>query len=215
MTDSADEGNEVYVSGGDRREFFRLDDSLKIQIREVPEEVATGKTATTEDWLVDNFTVMSSLSAISAEMAVNMRRIEVRSPDIAAYLHAIDRKIEVLGRAFLAQESELVDMEPSYVNISAGGVALHQDHAIEAGAFVEVKMMLFPSFTGILTYGKVLSCSEVPEEEQFNGLTHLVRVKFKGMREIDQDMLIGHIMRRQTEQLRARQVDDDFTDGFF
>ena len=46
---------------------------------------------------------MSSLAAITAQMTAGLRRIENRDPDLAAYLRAIDQKIEVIGRAFIAR----------------------------------------------------------------------------------------------------------------
>ena len=49
---------------------------------------------------------MSSLAAITAQMTAGLRRIENRDPDLAAYLRAIDQKIEVIGRAFIAQEPD-------------------------------------------------------------------------------------------------------------
>lgn len=200
------DNNNSAPQGADRREFFRVDDALRVNIRRIDESEMKDQSLSFDDELVDNFTVMSSLASISAEMSVNLRRIEVRQPEIGAYLRALDRKIEVLGRAFLSQESELLDGDSSQVNLSAGGVCLEAREPYEVGSSVEVKLLLFPSFTGVLTYGYVRYCEPLDKSQQRNGLTHSVRIEFTHMRESDRDVLIRHVVRRQSDDLKKRQI---------
>ena len=82
-------------TGQDRRSYFRIDDTVRMSLRRVrPEEVAARLDRLEHD-LAGNFTVLSSLAAITAQMTAGLRRIENRDPDLAAYLRAIDQKIEV------------------------------------------------------------------------------------------------------------------------
>ena len=154
--------------------------------------------------MAGTFTVMSSLAAISAQMAVSMRRIEQRDPDVAQYLNALDRKIEVLGRAFLADENELLAQDAIPVNLSAGGMGMDVREQYAPGDFLEIKMLLFPSFTGVLTYGEVVDCEPVAEDCVSDGYRFHLRVSFSHMREQDRDILIRHIIRRQSNELRDR-----------
>jgi len=190
----------------ERRDYFRIDDQVRVSIRPVPEEELDERLDRLEKGLAGNFTVMSSLAAVSSQMAVSMRRIEGREPDIAEYLRALDRKIEVLGRAFLAQESDLVSEQTQRVNLSAGGLCLDAPLEIGAGGGVEIKMLLFPSFTGVLTYGQVVECAALPPGEREGDYTHRLRIAFTHMRDQDRDILIRHILRRQGEALRARRA---------
>ena len=95
-------------SAAERRSFFRIDDTVRLSLRRVPAEELESRLDRLEHDLAGNFTVLSSLTAITAQMSLGLRRIENRDPDLAAYLRAIDQKIEVIGRAFIAQEPELI-----------------------------------------------------------------------------------------------------------
>jgi c-di-GMP-binding flagellar brake protein YcgR len=189
-------------TGDERREYFRIDDAVRLSIRKVPEEQIEELLQRLEYNIAGNFTVMSGLAAISAEMAVSMRRIEHESPDVAAYLKALDRKIEVLGRAFTAQESNLLDESAHPVNLSAGGMAMLVNECYPVGSAIEVKMLLFPSLTGVLTYGHVVACERLQEAPEKPGYTHQLRVEFTHMREQDRDILIRHVLRCQSLALR-------------
>lgn len=188
----------------DRREYFRVEDAVRLSIRKVESSDLEDLLERLEHNITGSFTLMSSLAAISAEMAVSMRRIENSEPDVAAYLKALDRKIEVLGRAFIAQDSELTEQQAHPVNLSAGGMALLVDQDYPKGSVVEIKMLLFPSFTGVLTYGTVVASGSLSAPEQEAGYTHSMRVEFTHMREADRDILIRHVLRCQSMELRKK-----------
>lgn len=186
----------------DRRNFFRIDDTVRLSVRRVPAEELDNRLDRLEHDLAGNFTVMSSLAAITAQMTVGLRRIENRDPDLAAYLRAIDHKIEVIGRAFIAQEPELAAEKGLPVNLSAGGMCAGVDERYEPGELLEIRMLLFPSFTGLMIYGTVVDSGPAPCEQSSGAFRNLVRIEFTHIREQDRELLIRHLLRRQSDQLR-------------
>jgi len=200
-------------SDQDRREYFRVNDAVRLTLRKVANDEMPGLLQRLDHNITGNFTVMSSLAAISAEMAASMRRIENGNPDIAAYLKALDRKIETLGRAFIASDSELMAEEAHAVNLSAGGMGTLVNDAYEPGQVVEIKMLLFPSFTGVLTYGTVVDCVPIDAQESREDYGYRMRIEFTHMREQDRDLVIRHVLRCQSNELRkkdpAHRLEDD------
>jgi hypothetical protein len=190
------------AGGEDRRSFFRVDDTVRLSLRRVDPAELERRLDRLEHDLAGNFTVMSSLSAITAQMTVGLRRIENRDPDLAAYLRAIDHKIEVIGRAFLAQEPELAAEKALPVNLSAGGMCVGVDECFETDALLEIRMLLFPSFTGLMIYGTVVDCRDADENDEPGEYAKLIRVEFSHIREQDRELLIRHLLRRQSDQLR-------------
>lgn len=187
----------------DRRQFFRIDDTVRMQIQPLSPQAMKAGIANLEQGFDGNFTVMSSLASVTSQMAASMRRIESRDPDVAAYLKALDQKIEILGRAFLAQESELVAVEDRPVNLSAGGMSVRVDDPMEPGQGLEIRMLLYPSFTGLLSFGEVVECTPMTPADN-EGRAYQLRVEFVHMREQDREVLIRHVLRRQSALLRAR-----------
>lgn len=190
------------AAGADRRSYFRIDDTVKLSLRRVDASELEKRLDRLEHDLAGNFTVMSSLAAITAQMTVGLRRIENRDPDLAAYLRAIDQKIEVIGRAFLSQEPELSAEKALPVNLSAGGMCVGVDECFAAGDLLEIRMLLFPSFTGLMIYGEVVDCRDATDEDAAGDYDKLVRIEFSHIREQDRELLIRHLLRRQGTQLR-------------
>lgn len=190
----------------ERRSYFRIDDTVRLSIARVPEDELARRLERLELDLAGNFTVMSSLAAITAQTTVGLRRIENRDPDLAAYLRAIDQKIEVIGRAFIAQESDVMAEQAVPVNLSAGGMSVGTAEDYPAGTPLEIRMLLFPSFTGLMIYGTVVESCEAEEapDEATGRYRHLARIEFNHIREQDREILIRHLLRRQSDQLRDR-----------
>ncbi len=189
----------------DRRQFFRIDDTVRVSLARLTAEQLQDRIERSDHGAIDNFTVMSSLAAISTQMAMHMRRIETDSPDVAAYLKGLDRKLEVIGRAMLSQQEDLLTEKVQAVNLSAGGLCLTTDQDYAAGEHVEIRMLLFPSFTGVLTYGTVISTGPSDEDQQRQGRANMVRIEFTHIREPEREAIIRHVLRRQGDVLRARQ----------
>jgi hypothetical protein len=201
--------NTQQVQAADRRSYFRIDDTVRLSLRTIPTDELASRLERLEHDLAGNFTVMSSLAAITAQMSVGLRRIENRDPDLAAYLRAIDQKIEVIGRAFIAQEPELATEQGVAVNLSAGGMSVGVEQCLEKDANVEIRMLLFPSFTGLMIYGTVVDCSPADVQETNDVYRHLARIAFTHIREQDRELLIRHLLRRQSDQLRVDRKEED------
>ncbi|MBT2989986.1 MAG: hypothetical protein B6D72_14445 [gamma proteobacterium symbiont of Ctena orbiculata] len=193
--------DEKGISRDERREFFRIDDSIQVSYRvitrnELPSSIDEQLQGT------DRFTVMTRLQTISQHLSAPLHRIEQRDPDIADYLKALDEKINLLGQSFLADENELLNRPSSTVNLSAGGLAMDITEMLEVGELVELKLLLLPSYTGIIAYGDVVGIEETTGSD--TAYPYHTRINFNLIRSSDQDALIRHITRRQGEMLRLR-----------
>jgi len=184
----------------ERREYFRIDDSLRLSYREIDPDTLKRRIEALERGQEGDFTVLSGLAAVTQEMAGTLHRIESAQRDIAAYLKSIDRKIELLGRAFLARNSELFEQPVQSVNLSATGISFEVEASLPAGTPLELRILLTPSYSGILCYAEVIAC-EADGEGEREGRYHL-RTRFLHLREPDRDLLIQHVIQRQGEAIR-------------
>ncbi|MDJ0807446.1 MAG: PilZ domain-containing protein [Gammaproteobacteria bacterium] len=183
----------------DRREFFRIDDTIRVSYRQLGADALAKRIEALEQGTEGSFTIMTRMQAISQHLSASLHRIEQRDPDIADYLKALDEKIDLLGQNFLANESDLVGQPTKAVNLSAGGIALDSAESLEVGTLLEIKLLLLPSYTGILAFGELVGVMPSTENE---GYPHRLRINFVHIRENDRDALIRHILRRQGEMLR-------------
>jgi len=196
----------------ERRSYFRIEDRVKLTYRLVFEEELPALIDRLKTGAGSNFTVMSSFTSMSQQMLVQLRRIEGASPDVAACIKILDRKLNILGRAFLLQEENVSNQPSKPVNISAGGIAFKSAELFEEGAVLELKLLLLPDMTGMVIYGEVIECTKVEEPDDTDE-PHLLRLFFSDIREPDRDLLIRHVLKRQGEWLRKRRKENEDADG--
>lgn len=188
----------------ERRRFFRIDDSVHLGLKAVPQAELDQRIQDLEHRVGDSFTLVNSLNAITQQQSPHLRRIEQDYPDIAAYLRSLDKKLELLSQALLVEEVEMMDKPAIPVNLSAGGMAVHSRDPIPEGTLVEIKLLLVPSYTGILTYGRVVNCGNASPAERDPDYPYVLRIDFSFIRDADQDALIRHVLLKQAEWLRRR-----------
>ncbi len=191
--------NDIMDIDKDRREYFRIDDSLHLSYRVVDKESVPELAKRLQAGEANAFSVMANLCAIGQQLNANMRRIEQTQPDVAAYLKSLDKKIDLLGRVFLASESDLSALPAQPVNLSGGGLAMHSRETLASGVSVEIKILLDDTFTGIVAYGEVIDCKPTEEAGDY---PYLLRIKFTHIRSCDRDALVRHILARQSEMIR-------------
>jgi hypothetical protein len=198
---------EIEAAGDEmeRRNFFRIDDSVSLSYHAVTQDEIPERMDGMQ--LADNFTVMGSIASITQNMAGIMHRIAEDDPDIAAYLKAINTKIDILGRALLSSDNGLTVQPAQPVNLSASGLAFYTSEQLGSGVLLELKLLLQPSYTGIITFGEVVGCDRV--DEPVGDYDHFTRVNFIHMREKDRDLLIRHVLMRQSEVLRRRREENE------
>lgn len=182
----------------ERREFFRIDDTIRVSYRRVDAQELSRKIAASGQGVEGSFTIMTRMQAVSQHLSASLRRIEQRDPDIADYLKALDEKINLLAQSFLEDEG-LLGQQIKAVNISAGGIALDSAESLKTGDCLEIKLMLLPSLTGIVAFGEVVGVAPSKENE---GYPHRLRINFTHIKDADRDALIRHILRRQGQMLR-------------
>ena len=183
----------------ERREYFRIDDSILVNWRLIGAPNHSHGTAGLERMGEGSFTIITRLQAISRHLSGSLHRIEQRDPDVADYLKALDEKITLLAQNFLADEVGMTGQAARSVNLSAGGLALDSREPLQVGDQVEIKILLLPSYTGVVALGEVIRITQATETPDHPYRLH---INFTHIRDSERDALIGHILRRQGEMLR-------------
>lgn len=182
-----------------RREYFRIEDSLQFRFDLIrpgelgPRELAVMQGAS------GGFAVTSELHALRQESAPLLRQIGGHSPDIASYLEAMDRRIELLAQFFAIQSSDLIRQPHRDCTLSAGGISFLHPEPLAEDAHVEIHLLLGSSHLCIIAIAQVVGC-EGPTPEG----GYLLRLAFTRIREPDRNFLTRHILGRQGEQMRQR-----------
>lgn len=184
----------------DRRNYFRIDDEVILQYRQVPADTQEPSTHPERGEPVDGFSLGSRFAALSQAFIPVMREIESESKATARYLAAIDRKLDMLAQVLLNQELVATDKPTRKVNLGAGGIAFSTDSLLETGSVLELRLILLPEMIGLTTLGQVVASD--PSENADSGFRYRSSLEFIRLREADRDLIVCHVRRREQEALR-------------
>ncbi len=181
----------------ERRRYFRIEDEITLFYRAVEPDALPDSEGFKEE-IMDGFSLTATLEYLDQESGFLCRTIEKSHPDIASYFDILNQKVNLIAKALLLKEEGVSELPASKVNISASGISFFADLQLKADSILELKMILPPALTGLVTYGKVVYCEEVVGETH----SHRLAVDFLNIREQDRDVLIRHIVKRQMQQIR-------------
>lgn len=191
----------------ERREYFRIEDEIALDYRLIREDEVDRLVERMRSHLVDRFTAASSFAATSRQMAHAIHKVQGDSPELARCLQALDNKLNMIAQLFVSEEMNIDEQPTREVTLSAGGVAFCAQHEIGVGSLMELRMVLFPSLVGILTISRVVYCERIDDSN--TRFPWRIAVEYEHLRETDRELLVRHIMAKETEQLRAQRSEND------
>lgn len=188
-----------------RREYYRIDDRIALSFKPLREGLQrmheeNFDSKRRELGLVNHF------AANQEQHRVEMKRIEQKTPEIAAYLKFLEEEIQVLATRLATAEAALPTVPTHDVNICAEGLRLELNEAIGAGEHYEMSMMLFPSHTTAFVVGEVLRCDKITEGDELQVGRFETVIKFVQIHDEDKEAIVKHIHQKQLLVLQERQA---------
>ncbi len=184
----------------ERRQYYRIDDEVILTYRVV------------EAFHLENiklprlFHLTEQFSEISQQMKFTLSRIDAVNEDIGHYLRLLDKKLDTLAEMVLLDEVDENDEMPRYhVNLSAGGMAFPASEALHIGALLELNIILLPEMSGMMLQAKIMRISHFDDPKY----PYRIAVAFQNVNPQYTDIIIKHVLNRQTEYLRKRRENRD------
>lgn len=171
----------------ENRRFFRINETIGLSY-EVAERGSKSKEKTVD--------IMDIMSEQDEKIEKLLMEVAEESPKVAELVQVFNQKLERVVEQ-LALDSRMVDKlanRVQEVNISACGLGYTCEESIEVGSQLNLKLELYPSKKMIHVGGIVVGCDPVERG-------HYWRIDFYGMSHDTQEMLIQHIVQRQSAQL--------------
>jgi hypothetical protein len=182
--------------GQERRRYFRVTDQLMIGYLMVPK----GQLETVQPHEAST-TAMGQLENMIAEQLAKLR---AANPVLTDVLELFNRKINL---AFSVDERRLSAVEATEkaikdVNLSACGVAFPAGQNMPLGAELRLDLTLLPSFINMNLKAQVIGVA--PCAEATDGDRYMIRADFIGLSDVEQELLVQHVIKCQAAALKAR-----------
>jgi hypothetical protein len=182
-----------------QRGAFRIDDEVLLQY----EEVASAQVPRDSPAPIRGsaaFLFCARLAENRRRLHSSLRDVQRESSSIVRHLRLLDERIEILANALLVTEMETMDTSRQRVELSATGIAFHTERQLSERSLLVLRLVLLPSFTGVISNGRVVRSTRFIGSGQHRFLTTL---EFVNMRESTRDLIAKHILERQKDKVRG------------
>jgi c-di-GMP-binding flagellar brake protein YcgR len=191
------------MQASERRQYYRINDSAIFSYYVLKNEASKNsqeKKHFGDEKLSTAFEMIELFGQMNQQMSAALGRISEHSADIATYLKGLDNKIELLAQMHLFQDKQS-ELEPQrQINLGAGGLAFGSDEKLKQGTLIAMDMILSTDLLCLHLTGRVIQVSQ----EKNGDYPYRISVGFVEITEVEVDQIIKHIMRLQSEQLRAK-----------
>ncbi len=185
----------------EKRNYFRIDDVAILHYRVLSDEENNNRQDHDDQLVIDKLTLKARFDCISREMQPLYRVIEAGNPEIAQYLSAIDKKLNLLSEYYVEIAMSDMDMSPQRVNLGAGGISFYSSSPAMSGSVVELRLVLLPEHVGIFSYARVVNCTRDNDEVAEKG-PYKISLEFEHMTDDVRDIITRHVLGKEQASIR-------------
>ena len=169
----------------DRREYYRIDDQIALQIR-------LHGSQNEEDSLL--FNLLGDLHLLEYDAQPLLRLVSESDRSVGNYFKIINKRIDLLGQVLA--HNLLKDIGPARdVSLSESGMSFVDEPAHPIGTLLSLKIILLPQAFGLLVDARVIEHRKTREGMQ------TVTV-FENLSDATRQILARHILHKQALQRR-------------
>ncbi|WP_101759083.1 PilZ domain-containing protein [Oceanicoccus sp. KOV_DT_Chl] len=189
----------------ERRRFFRIEDFMGVACRHLGEQEAKVFSRQRREQ-AGQFDFASNFDN---RIQTLVDACKIQSPLAAELIDLMNKKLNFVIQQLDVDSSLLhqVVFTQRMVSVSACGMGFMYEQALQKNTFLQLDLQLLPSKLQLVTLAKVIECNVLSANEITDNKTHFVRLEFLEMNSNDQELLIQHIVKRQSGQIKQRRDD--------
>lgn len=187
----------------ERRRYFRVTDLVGIHYRFLSENERDRVS------MDQQTSLQAVMGQLENEITTVLQSVKSSNPDIYHVLDLFNQKINLaFGHGIADQNLESgTSIRACQVNISACGIAFPVPEAAPLNQYVELDLTLFPSNLRMQLVAAVIACEEY--DDQSNDNRYLIRADFVNISDTDQEILVQHVIKRQSQLLKEQRESND------
>ena len=176
----------------DRREYYRIEDTIALEIRPLSASEAAGQEVLQDASPL--FNLLSELHLSEFESQHLLRQISERDRHLAAFLKSQNKRIDLLSQVIALTVLGQIG-EPQPVIISEGGIDFQHPTPFAADAHLSIKLVLMPQALGLLLRARVPHCD--PQGDGYD-----IGTEFQYPTDAQRQLLARHILQKQAQERR-------------
>jgi len=185
MSDRINTINEL----ANRRQYFRIEDKASVEIAVLEQHHSAAEYFE----LNPEFGLISEFQLLDVESKHLLHSITDKDKNLGQLLRVLNKKLDSLSRVLALSKQPMDRTHIQTINLSEGGLALKSSEFLEDDQLIAIKLILLPSYSGMLLTGSVLSC-------QGKQAPYDLHLRFTDISEAHQQLIARHIMRKQSHE---------------
>ncbi|HAC35024.1 MAG TPA: hypothetical protein DCF45_10955 [Gammaproteobacteria bacterium] len=190
------------MTEAERREFFRVNDDVRISYRCLDDRGAEQLARVIKSGLPSAFQLRSQLDATDRELAEARKGLVELPQALVHYLDLMEQRLQQLATITQLLTDNPETTAVCEVSLSGNGIALATEQQMVAGQAVELCMQLSGGAGAIHALAAVTSCRQ-------QGQRYQTAMEFRLIDDEDRETIVRRTMARQAEQIRAAANEDD------
>ncbi|MBQ4838597.1 MULTISPECIES: PilZ domain-containing protein [Pseudoalteromonas] len=183
-------------------QYFQIEETNQINLFPVEENMVPKNQAQLEAAIPPLFRLANEINELDLNALRPLRNLGDVASDLAAYLQAQSRKIDLIMSHILANEQP--EDESSYCDsYGGGGIKVTTAEKFQIGQNFRTKIFLQHEASAIFCYSQIIEISKQEDEALQYTLA------FTQIRDSDQELLVRASLHAQTRQLKKRQSDNE------
>lgn len=185
----------------DRREFFRITDSVFIEFSELNKHEAERLVPIIRNPVhSDSGEHKQKLDSLQTHLSHLIDQINQTDRDVARALRLLDEKVNLITQSIHLQQSSADERQVIEANLSGGGIAFFTADPYPTKSAIEIHIEFQSSGSVIHAIANVIACNKIYEAPKET--PYLLRLVFSHMSELDRNLLVKHTLSRQALERR-------------
>ncbi len=189
----------------ERRRYFRVTDQVLMSYQVVSDGgLSDGHGSGASEPSAPMSHRSQALNRIEEKLSQKMVKLHSDNPELADIMSLLNQKLNLLvGHVEEGQKAPL-EKQSLNVNVSACGIAFPAEDALSIGSLLVLQLTLTLSYVTLSLSAQVVGVDPLEEEAPLDGeWKYLIRADFIEISDVDQELLVQHVLKRQSEQLKA------------
>ncbi|MBK8970517.1 MAG: hypothetical protein IPM37_03815 [Hahellaceae bacterium] len=187
--------------GRERRRFFRVTDEIGLKYA-----LATAESLAARPLDPDSKLKVDVL-ALEGQIRASIELLKSHGNPVVKTLELMNRKLNLLLADEIPTTIEEKESVVCSASLSACGIAFWADDTFDVGTELKLELTLLPSHLHLGLNGIIVESlvrSEADSNEPVEAGHYLLRIDFRDIQEEQQEVLIQHVLKCQSRDLRLR-----------
>lgn len=195
-----------------RRSAFRIEEAVRLQVEKISDQEWEDRLAANVGSMSSSYGIQSAVEDLQFQISHKLIELKRVSTTAASCIELLNKKVDILlegMRQMYVRETDVHSSPLMICELSATGIRFTTKEKLAVDEKVYLRFVIIADSSYFETLGRVarVSAGDTPEDT-------VVGVEFFGVRDSDRDLLIRHLLSRQSETIRVQKGSSDTEEEF-